>query len=223
MLSRRQYLAANVGAAVAAPSLVKAATPIPSLPAVGDFTPTDITYLDNGSVHPISSAAKAAVAAYLDKRTLLPAAQGTTLDEEGPIAKFATLINAEPGEISYVQSTTAAEQMVVKALGLPQQGAHIVTDTLHFFGSIPLYEELGRQGCEVTWLRPVDGRILLKDVKSSIRKDTKLVALSLVSTYNGFQHDLKAVCDLAHAQGALVYADIIHAAGCVPVDRKSVV
>jgi hypothetical protein len=34
-----------------------------------------------------------------------------------------------------------------------------------------------------------------------------------VSYYNGFQHDLKAVCDLAHAHGAHVYADIIQAAG----------
>ena len=42
--------------------------------------------------------------------------------------------------------------------------------------------------------------------------------MSLVSTINGFEHDLKAVCDLAHSRGALVYADIIHAAGCVPVD-----
>ena len=31
--------------------------------------------------------------------------------------------------------------------------------------------------------------------------------------YNGYQHDLKAVCDLAHANGALVYADIVQAAG----------
>jgi selenocysteine lyase/cysteine desulfurase len=39
-----------------------------------------------------------------------------------------------------------------------------------------------------------------------------------VSTINGFEHDLKAVCDIAHEAGALVYADIVHAAGCVPVD-----
>ena len=36
--------------------------------------------------------------------------------------------------------------------------------------------------------------------------------------YNGFQHDLKAVCDLAHANGAYVYADIIHSAGAEPFD-----
>jgi selenocysteine lyase/cysteine desulfurase len=39
--------------------------------------------------------------------------------------------------------------------------------------------------------------------------------------YNGFQHDLKAVCDLAHAHGAYVYADIIQAAGAVPIDVRA--
>jgi selenocysteine lyase/cysteine desulfurase len=39
--------------------------------------------------------------------------------------------------------------------------------------------------------------------------------------YNGFQHDLKAVADLAHAHGAYVYADIVQAAGAVPIDVRA--
>ena len=119
--------------------------------------------------------------------------------------------------MAFVQSTTTGEQMVLRALGIPASGGHIVTDTLHFFGSFPLYEELARQGMQVTWVKPRDNQIVLQDMEKAIRKGTKLVALSAVSTFNGFQHDLKAVCDIAHANGALVYADIIHAAGCVPL------
>ncbi len=218
-LTRRQYLAAS--AAVAAlPAAARAATP-GKLAGPADFAATDIAYLDNGSQHPMPLVGKAAVDRYLAKRTLDPAAQGYSLDDEGPRAAFAKLINADADEIAWVQSTTAGEQMVLRALGLPASGGHIVTDTLHFFGSIPLYEEMARQGCEVTWLRPVDGRIRIGDMRRAVRKGTKLVALSLVSTINGFEHDLKAVCDIAHAAGALVYADIIHAAGAVPVDVKA--
>ena len=71
---------------------------------------------------------------------------------------------------------------------------------------------------EVTWVRAREGRIPLEDIAKAIRKDTRLVALSKVSTHNGFEHDLKAVCDVAHAKGARVYADIIHAAGSIPLD-----
>jgi selenocysteine lyase/cysteine desulfurase len=47
-----------------------------------------------------------------------------------------------------------------------------------------------------------------------------LIELSLVTMYNGYLHDLKAVCDLAHSVGAYVYADIIQAAGAMPIDVR---
>jgi selenocysteine lyase/cysteine desulfurase len=55
-------------------------------------------------------------------------------------------------------------------------------------------------------------------MEKAITPGTKLVSLSLTSTINGFTHDLKAVCDIAHRAGALVYADVIHAVGSTPVD-----
>ncbi len=38
---------------------------------------------------------------------------------------------------------------------------------------------------------------------------------------NGFQHDLKALCELAHSRGALVFADAVQAVGAVPVDVRA--
>lgn len=231
VVSRRDCLAAGVTIACAPatmhlPSIREAdlsqSVANPSLlPATAAFAPTDLTYLDNGSQHPISLNAKAALDRYIAKRMLDPLVRNDSLDQDGLLVKFARLINADVSEVTYVQSTTAAEQMIIRALGLPRSGGHIVTDTLHFFGSIPLYEELGMRGCEVTWLRPVNGRIRIEDMRSAVRKGTRLVALSLVSTINGFQQDLRQVCDIAHAAGALVYADIIHAAGCIPLDVKA--
>ena len=224
MLNRRQYLAASAGFAVALPPAAPAARAAagggPSPPPRDDFVPTEWAYLDNGSHHPTSIGAKAAVEKYIASRTD-PAGIGFELDSASPLAKFARLINADPAEVTYVQSTTAGEQQIIRALGLPEAGAHIVSDTLHFFGSLPLYEEMAKAGCEVTWLRPVDGRIRIEDMRAAVKKGTKLVALSLVSTINGFEHDLKVVCDIAHAAGAFVYADIVHAAGCVPIDVKA--
>lgn len=226
VLTRREYLTASAALPIAARAGASGGFNMPpasntlSLPDRKSFALTDVAYLDSGTMHPVSLGAKAAVAAYLAERSLDPSAKGH-LDEDEPRAKFAKLINAEPDEIAFVQSTTMGEQIILKALGLPSPGVHIVTDTLHFFGSFPLYEGLAKQGCEVTWLRPKQGRIAIADMQRAVRKGTRLVALSLVSTYNGFEHDLKAVCDIAHANGALVYADIIHAAGCVPIDVRA--
>jgi selenocysteine lyase/cysteine desulfurase len=54
-----------------------------------------------------------------------------------------------------------------------------------------------------------------------VDKKTKLVSITLVSNVNGWVEDAKALSDLAHAHGAYLYADIIQAAGSVPVDVKA--
>ena len=222
-MTRRQYLAASGVVAAAAPfasARLRAEAVAPSLLMPGQFELGDLVYLDSGSQHPIPKAARAAGEAYFARRAYDPAITTPRPDDDNVRAKFARLINADPDEIAFVPSTTAGEQMVLRALGLPESGAHIVTDTLHFFGSFPIYGEMARQGCEVSWLRPVDGRIRIEDVEAAVRKGTRLIALSLVSTYNGFAHDLRRVCEIAHAAGARVFADIIHAAGCVPLDVR---
>ena len=188
------------------------------LPFKSGFAETDLAYLDSGSQHPISLGALASLEAYFARRTLNPAAANYRRNDAELLGKYARLVNADVDEVTFVQSTTTGEQMVLRALGLPEPGGRVVTDTLHFFGSLPLYEEMARQGMEVTWVHDRNGQILLDDVRKAVRPGTKLVSLSLISTINGFQHDLRAVCDIAHEAGALVYADIIHAAGCVPLD-----
>jgi selenocysteine lyase/cysteine desulfurase len=136
-------------------------------------------------------------------------------------ALFARLINASVDEIAFVPSTTAGENLVVQSLGLPSANANIVTDGLHFEGSLYLYDALRRGGMDVRVVRPRDWRIDMEDLKRAIDKNTRLVAVSLISFINGFQHDLKAVCDLAHSQGALVFADIVQAAGAIPIDVRA--
>jgi selenocysteine lyase/cysteine desulfurase len=219
-ISRRNLLLA-AGSLPLAKLAVADSPPPPSaagLPFREGFITSGVTYLDSGSQHPLSIGARAQAQKYLAQRMLDPEAADFDRNDEGLLEKYARLVNADLDEITFVQSTTAGEQMILRALGFPAAGEHIVSDTLHFFGSLPLYEEMARQGMKVTWVRDVGGRIRLEDMERAITSGTKLVALSLVSTINGFQHDIKAVCDIAHAAGALVYADIIHAAGCVPLD-----
>ena len=216
-LSRRQALAAGLAVPLAV-GAARAASP-GLLPDKAAFAATPLAYLDNASTHPISLGARAAVEAQVAARTLDPAALARPpVDRAGVIAAFARLVNADPDEITWVQSTTMGEQAVLRALGFPRDGGRIVTDTLHFYASFPMYMEMGRQGVDVAWVQAREGRIAMEDMARAITPGTRLVCVSQVSTYNGFQHDLKAISDLAHKAGALVYADIIHAAGAVPVD-----
>lgn len=230
-INRRACLAAIGSLSTAAPLAALAQAPGPAerprseafpaaLPDRASFAEWPGTYFDSGTVHPISLGARTRIEQYLAARTA-PGSGSSSPDSDRILGAFSRLINADPDEVAFVKSTTAAEHMIVDALGLFEGHPHIVTDTLHFFGSFPLYEGLADRGARVTWLRPRDGRIRLEDMERAITSDTRLVALSLVSTFNGFEHDLARICEMAHAKGALVYADIVHAAGCVPVDVRA--
>jgi selenocysteine lyase/cysteine desulfurase len=218
-LTRRDLIAA---AGVAGMQSAKAATP--ALPAKNEFAvvKTEVC-LNNARWHPIGVGASRAVAKYLEYKA---GGGGAAPDYAGELqnhakTQFAALIHAKPSEISFVPSTTVGENLVAAGLDLPRSGGNVVTDTLHFEGSLYQYGALAKQGLDLRIVRPRDWRIDLDDLEKVIDSKTKLVAMSLVSMINGFQHDLKAVCDLAHSRGALVYADAVQAVGAVPVDVRA--
>jgi selenocysteine lyase/cysteine desulfurase len=135
---------------------------------------------------------------------------------------FATLINAKPSEISFVPNTSTGETLIVNGLEIPRGRGNVVTDALHFDGAILHLLALQRDhGLDLRIVMPRDARIDVRDMERVVDRNTTLVEASLVAMYNGFQHDLKAVCDLAHAHGAYVYADIVQAAGATPIDVKA--
>lgn len=222
-LTRRAWLGAAgalpLAARMGASQITEPVAP-GALPDRASFEAMPLAYLDSGTVHPVSRGARAALTDYYRARSV-PGAGSTSVDSKRILASFAKLINADPADVAFVKSTTTAEHLIVNGLELFDSDAHIVTDTLHFFGSFPLYEGLSERGANVTWVRHRDGRIYIDDMARAITPRTRFVALSLVSTYNGFEHDLAAVCQLAHANDALVYADIVHAAGCLPVDVRA--
>jgi selenocysteine lyase/cysteine desulfurase len=223
-LTRRELLAGTAQLAAASAASLQAPVPDGRLPAARDFAiPAGQTYLNGAFIHPIPIAAANAVARYIESRSFSRERWSGDDLAAKVRAQFASLINAKAGEISLVESTSRGENLVVNGLGLPSALAagNVVTDALHFEGSLILYGELQKRGLDVRLVRPRDWRIDLADMDKVVDRKTRLVALSLVSWYNGFQHDLTRVCELAHANGAYVYADIVQAAGNTPIDVRA--
>jgi selenocysteine lyase/cysteine desulfurase len=208
----------------------------PTFPRKGDFEiEAGYTYINAAYTHPMPRVATDAVQRYVDGRRALraPATGGgrggggggaaNNAPRADPKALFAELINAKPTEIAYVPNTSTGENLVVNGLGLDRKFVgNVVTDGLHYDGALVHLLELKRQGLDVRVVRPnKEFRIAMSDLEKAIDKNTKLVEVSSTAMYNGFQHDLKAVFDVAHANGAYVYADIIHSAGAEPFDVRA--
>lgn len=226
-LGRLEARAAGTAAGEARPTGGTSAFPRKS-----DFTIADgYSYLNGAFCHPMPRAAADAYHQAIERRTTL-APPGvpfvylnpppdTTPVPVDPRAAFASLINARPEEISYIPNTSTGENLVVEALGIPRTDGNVVTDALHFEGALVHLLELQKQGLDLRVVMPREGRIRMEDLERVVNRRTRLIEVSWVSMYNGFQHDLKAVCDLAHQHGAYVYADIIQGVGAAPLDVRA--
>lgn len=226
-LSRLEAHDSGMSTAKAAPGVAPHA-----FPRKADFTIVDgYSYLNGALSHPMPRAAADAYHQAVARRTTLGAPgvpfvylnppPDTTPMPIDPRAAFASLINAKREEISYLPNTSTGENLIVEALGIRRLDGNVVTDALHFEGALVHLLELKKQGLDLRLVMPRDGRIDMRDLEKVVDRNTQLIEVSLVSMYNGFQHDLKAVCDLAHAHGAYVYADIMQAVGTVPFDVRA--
>jgi selenocysteine lyase/cysteine desulfurase len=226
-LARPEPHAFRISAADARPNAIA-----PGFPRKADFTIADgYTYMNGAFCHPMPRVAADAYHQAVERRTTLappgppfvylnppPDTTPMPLDPRGA---FALLINAKREEISYIPNTSTGENLVVEALNIARFDGNVVTDALHFEGALVHLLQLKKQGLDLRLVMPREGRIDMRDLERVVDRNTKLIEISLVSMYNGFQHDLKAVCDLAHDHGAYVYADIIQGIGAVPLDVRA--
>lgn len=136
-------------------------------------------------------------------------------------SRFAELIGARPNEVGFAESTKAGEQLVLDGLPALRDGGGIVTNELHFQGSLHNLEGRRRAGHSVAVVRG-DGRgIPVERMIDAIDDRTALVTVSLVSNVTGHIEPMAELSAAAHRHGALVFADIIQAAGIVPIDVEA--
>ncbi len=133
---------------------------------------------------------------------------------------LARLLGARTSEIAFVHCTKAGEQIVLDGLPALRAGGNVVTNDLHFGGSLRHLIGLRRRGVDVRIVPTVDWRTDLDAMRAAIDEDTALVAVTLVSNINGHIEPIRELADIAHAHGAYVYADVIQAAGIVPIDVR---
>jgi selenocysteine lyase/cysteine desulfurase len=231
-LTRRQLIQGVSGlpiAVAAATSLAADPSHIPAaaqrggsvaLPDKANFT-FDGTHLNAAYTHPVGKRARDATDRYIQSRMLEADRNWPRQNSrDEAVSLFARLVNAQPGEIAVVPSTLEGENLIAASLGLgPDAG--VVTDPFHYDASLAMYGELHKRGMPLAVIAPRENAIDYSDLETAITGQTRLVAVSLVSSDTGFTHDLKMICDIAHRKGALVYADIIQAVGAIPVDVKA--
>jgi selenocysteine lyase/cysteine desulfurase len=141
---------------------------------------------------------------------------------EAARAAFARLVHAQPDEVAVTTSVSQGVSALVSALDLSGERNRVVISEYEFptVGQIAHAQEL--RGAEVVHVRPdEDGRIPLERWAEAIDARTALVCCTAISFRSGHRHDVTAIAELAHAQGALVLADSYQALGAVSIDVRA--
>ena len=224
---RRRFLTTAAAGLAALPAsrglaLVEPVKPVKDDDPLGvrdDFPVTkERTYLNSSSVGPMSRATRDAVAAYADEKMLMrnPGSRGEA--KERARRRFAELFGADQDEIALLYSTSDGENVVVNSMEW-HEGDNVVLDELHFTTSFVLYRELEkRHGVELRIIPEQRGRATLEDFASRTDKKTRLVSVAWVSNRNGYRYDLPSLSELAHDNGAFLFADGVQALGTFPTN-----
>lgn len=176
------------------------------------------TYLNTASVGPFPNVVRDAAVAWAEEQANDPLYARMGEKREHARERFAELFGAKPDEIAILYSTSDAENIVASGLDL-RPGDNVVIDELHFVTTFVLYRQLEKEkGIELRIVPEKDGRVHIEDFEARIDDRTRLVSVAWVSNRNGYRHDIHALAELAHSQGAYLYADGIQAFGQRPVN-----
>ena len=130
---------------------------------------------------------------------------------------FAGLIGADAEEIGLIHCTKAGEQIVLDSLPAFRSGGNVVSNDLHFGGSLHNLIGLRQAGHDVRIVRNRNWKIDPAEMEGAMDGKTALLAIALLSNLNGHLEDIRRLSDRVHALGGYVYADIIQAAGIYPL------
>ena len=208
--------------------------PLPAVPAARrtdddplgvrrDFAVTEKeTYLNSAYVGPMPNVVYEAALKYAEEQRLTPSV-GLDISmerKENTRRKFAELFGAKPEEVALLFSTSDAENIVTRALGL-KAGDNVVIDELHFITTFVLYRELEkRNGIELRIVPHRDGKAPIDSFAARTDARTRLISVAWVSNRNGYRHDLRALSELAHRHGGFLFADGIQALGTFPTSLR---
>jgi len=176
-------------------------------------------YLDHAGLAPLSLRVKAAVETFLNESVeggafSYPRWARQVTDIRRACAR---LINAEPGEIAFVKSTSHGLSIVAEGL-VWKQGDNLLIYEREFPSNIYPWINLRRKGVEIRTIPFRDGRIPFEGIERLIDSRTRLLAISSVQYANGYRIDLKRLGRLCRNRGALLCIDAIQSLGVIPMD-----
>jgi len=135
--------------------------------------------------------------------------------------QVAKLVGAETKEIVFTSGATEAVNLALKGVfeTYSGKGNHIVTCNIEHKAVLDTCQRIEKMGGEVTYLKvKPSGIIDLKELESTIKPTTILVAVMYANNEIGTLMPIREISAIAKKKGVLVFSDATQAVGKIPVD-----
>jgi cysteine desulfurase len=136
-------------------------------------------------------------------------------------SQIASCIGAKPQELIFTSGATEANNLALfgAARAYQRQGKHLITLSTEHKAVLNVYEELARNGFEVTYLTPSPSGVLsLSQLQAAFRRDTILVSMMYVNNEIGVIQEIEQFAAWTKSQGAIFHVDAAQAVGRLPID-----
>jgi selenocysteine lyase/cysteine desulfurase len=219
-LTRRDFLGVTAAAAAAPLQRTVGVAGDDPLGVRKDFPALrELTFLNTAYTGLISQAVVAAAREWTETRARRTYTVGEMLAKADEARKlYAGMIGAGEDEIAFLSSTTEGENIVVNSLDF-KAGDNVVYDDLVYPSTPIIYRRLAEtRGVEIRVVKSRNGAAPVEDFRKLVDGRTRLISVAWVNNNSGYRHDMKALADLAHSNGAYLYSDAVQFMGTAPVD-----
>ncbi len=134
--------------------------------------------------------------------------------------RVARVLGCQSSEVIFTGCGTESINLAIKGLAKAEGGiGHIITSAIEHHAAIHTAEQLEREGFEVTVLRvSSDGLVDPDDVRSALRRDTRLISVMYANNEIGSIQPLAEIARIGREAGVPVFSDCVQAAGSLPLD-----
>lgn len=135
--------------------------------------------------------------------------------------KVAEALHSQPDEIIFTSGGTESDNWAIKGIAYANKdkGNHIITTSIEHSAVKKCCEFLETQGFEITYL-PVNeyGVISLKDLKSSIKKNTILISIMFANNEVGTIQPIKEIGNIAKERNIYFHTDAVQVVGNIQLN-----
>ncbi len=133
-------------------------------------------------------------------------------------AVFAKLVNCSPEDVGVVGSVSEAVSTIAGAIDYATPRNKVILSGAEFPTVGHVWLAHRKYGAKVDFVPVTDGEIPLEEYERMADDTLAMAAVTHVSYLTGYKQDLKAITDIIHAKGGMVFVDAYQGLGTCPLD-----